>query len=370
MYFGEFMYKVITVSKKTGEEEGYLGEFEDKQEAIDVANDFNRKADRHPSIAQVLKLEEEVFFEENYNNPNQDFNLFFEDDSEEVEYSSEEESEEVEYSNEEESEEINYNNEYDNTSFNLSSLTTNRQIQQQQQTRRIRDTSSIRRLRERVNEHQRITERNNPIIEEKPQTRTFTSLVSEQSSERIKSRNKHEMQYNKDRFMFRDVGSNTSLTSMRKTSTNPFMFQGQIEKAIMGIIIKDNKVLIREVANHYRGITWDFYGGTPEHNETEEETVFREVKEETGYNTKIITYVSDYTYKNRILKFYLLEKIGKQEQWKDFSTSEEETWSTRWVTKEQAWNYFKLNSDELYKRILRNALDEAFHKYKLKNMRY
>ena len=144
----------------------------------------------------------------------------------------------------------------------------------------------------------------------------------------------------------------------------------EIKSSIKGIIIHNNKVLIREPANHYDNVIWEFYGGTPESFETEEQTVVREVKEETGYETNVVKYVGDYTYKNKVIKFYLLEKVGSQQKWKDFETNEEETWSTKWVTKEQAWNYFKLNKNELYKRLLRNALDEAFHKYKLINMRY
>ena len=63
------MYKVITISKRTGEEEGYLGEYDTEQEAEQIANKFNLKADRHPSIAKVINSEEESFFTENYKNP-------------------------------------------------------------------------------------------------------------------------------------------------------------------------------------------------------------------------------------------------------------------------------------------------------------
>ena len=60
-----------------------------------------------------------------------------------------------------------------------------------------------------------------PIINTRPNFNTnqqeqkninsFTQLQSNASSDRIRSRNKNEMQYNKDRFMFRDVGSKTSI---------------------------------------------------------------------------------------------------------------------------------------------------------------
>ena len=178
--------------------------------------------------------------------------------------------------------------------------------------------------------------------------KTFTGLISDQSTDRMKSNNKHEMKYNKDRFMFRDVGSTSSVSSMRKHSTRPFMFQGQIKHSIQGIIINGNKVLIREPANHKDGVTWEFYGGTSLDHETEEQTVIRETKEETGYSSRILGYIDDFTFKNVVLKFFLLEKTSKQEVWKDFQTREEETWSTKWVTKEQAWQYLKLNRDTLY----------------------
>jgi len=343
------MYKVVTISKKTGIEEGYLGEYDTQEEANDIAYRFNLKADRHPSIAKVVQNEEEN--EEDEEDQNY-FNDFFNNPRQKVESEDEIwdfEEQDTEESSEESSSDGGFDLSFDETPSQ----------------QRYRNTQRIERPVQRRVE-QKIEPYRNPQQERK--INSFTQLQSQKSSERIKSRNKKEMQYNKDRFMFRDVGSNSSISSIRKSNTKPFMFS-QIQHSIRGIIISKNKVLIREPANHYDNVVWEFYGGTPEKNETEEETVKREVREETGYDTRVIKYVGDYTYKNRVLKFYLLEKIGTQQAWHGYETTEEETWSTKWVTKEQAWNYFKLNKNELYKRLLRNALDEAFHKYKLINMR-
>ena len=340
------MYKVITISKRTGEEDGYLGEYDTQQEAEQIANKFNLKADRHPSIAKVINSEEESFFTENYKNPTSTILQSVSFDEEENDSEDEFVFEDSEDDSEDE--------------FVLEDSEDDSDSEEQD----FYNSQIIPRSIPQQPTYQ------NPIekpVYEKP--KTFTGLISDQSTDRMKSNNKHEMKYNKDRFMFRDVGSTSSVSSMRKHSTRPFMFQGQIKHSIQGIIINGNKVLIREPANHKDGVTWEFYGGTSLDHETEEQTVIRETKEETGYSSRILGYIDDFTFKNVVLKFFLLEKTSKQEVWKDFQTREEETWSTKWVTKEQAWNYFKLNRDTLYKRILRNALDEAFHKYKLINMR-
>ncbi len=358
------MYKVITISKENGQEQGYLGEYETEEEAVDIANGFNKKSDRHPSIAKVIEIEDDNYINDFYSNPNQ----VDEEDSE----SESEQAEDFEWEFESESESESEEEQYDLSFFD----------KEEEHKQEIEDKQNF--IREQQQRRQnyppkrpisrqiRDLSRANPIEQEPiKKTPLYTSLVSQQSTERIKSLNKHEMKYNKDRFMFRDVGSSSSLTSMRKNSTNPFMFQGQIEYSIQGIIINSNKVLIREPSNHHDGVKWEFYGGTPSNiDQSETETLIREVKEETGYMTSLVTHIEDYTFNNKILKFYLLKKISKQEQWKDYSTPQEETWSTKWVTKEQAWNYFNQNLNHKYKRILRNALDEAFHKYKLLNMRY
>ena len=51
------MYRVITVDKRNKQEVGYLGDFNDQQEAIGVVKSFNRKADRHPVLAQIKELD-------------------------------------------------------------------------------------------------------------------------------------------------------------------------------------------------------------------------------------------------------------------------------------------------------------------------
>ena len=62
-----------------------------------------------------------------------------------------------------------------------------------------------------------------------------------------------------------------------------------------GMILKDNKVLLilRKNNNEYNGI-WSNPGGKVEENETVEEAVIRELKEELGIEVKIVRKLSDY----------------------------------------------------------------------------
>ncbi|EDL66131.1 NUDIX hydrolase [Bacillus sp. SG-1] len=55
-----------------------------------------------------------------------------------------------------------------------------------------------------------------------------------------------------------------------------------------GVILKDEYVLMVKQYVERGDIVWNFPGGEIENNETPEQAMVREVKEETGYLTKII----------------------------------------------------------------------------------
>ncbi|MFC2143178.1 NUDIX domain-containing protein [Candidatus Aenigmatarchaeota archaeon] len=60
--------------------------------------------------------------------------------------------------------------------------------------------------------------------------------------------------------------------------------------AVDGVIIKDNKVLMILRGTEPFKNDWTLIGGFVDYNERPSETVVREVKEETGFETKVINF--------------------------------------------------------------------------------
>jgi mutator protein MutT len=262
------MYKVVLRSKSTGEIEGYLGSYNSFDEATDIVDRFNLKADRHPSIAEIEGVDSEIDFD---------------DSTETFDFEDSEESED-DYESEEESED-------DRTTFMF-----NRTIQPK-------------------------PKRNNPVRE----------------------------------LMF-------------SSSRNPV--QEQDQKRVLGILIDDKGwVLLRQPANEYMGIKWEFYGGHIDYGETKEQAVIRETREETGFKSKIISKLGVYRSNNIKYYVFLLEKTSDQAEWMDFQNEEEETWETQFVPVAEAESMLRKNKDIEYRKMLLKALSEAYHRWKMNRLR-
>jgi ADP-ribose pyrophosphatase YjhB (NUDIX family) len=79
---------------------------------------------------------------------------------------------------------------------------------------------------------------------------------------------------------------------------------------IAGLILKNNKVLcIRQDKGDYKDFIWA-PAGHLEPNETLEEGVIREVKEETGLDVKVKKLVMKVEYSQLIFYFYFCDIIG------------------------------------------------------------
>ena len=72
---------------------------------------------------------------------------------------------------------------------------------------------------------------------------------------------------------------------------------------VLGVIIRNGKILIGKKRNGYHpmnlGGKWHVIGGKVEENETEEEAIKREVREETGLEVKAIKKVGEKIIENR-----------------------------------------------------------------------
>ena len=146
------------------------------------------------------------------------------------------------------------------------------------------------------------------------------------------------------------------------------MFTNPQEDRFYGIIIDDKgKILLREPANHYHNIRWEFYGGTPEEGETPQDTVIRETAEETGYTTRPMGKIGIIENDGKTYHYYLLKRLSRQRNWKNFGTKKEETWDTIFVSRSDAEYLLGQNPDDEYKKALIGIMDKAYELWRIRN---
>ena len=114
--------------------------------------------------------------------------------------------------------------------------------------------------------------------------------------------------------------------------------------AFGGVLINENgETLLREPKNRFGHYAWTFAKGTPEPDETPEQTAFREVRQETGYDGQIIARIPG-VYQSRSGAtrnvLFLMRPIGPQARF------DNETNQVRWVSFDEAIGLINKTFDE------------------------
>lgn len=124
-----------------------------------------------------------------------------------------------------------------------------------------------------------------------------------------------------------------------------------------GVVIHDGKVLTIKWSSRD---SIEFPKGTVDEGESVEETALREVKEETGYDVKIVGSLGDVTYEfdwtdgkhySKTVSFYAMALLNNNEPIPDRQPGED--FENNWVTIDDAFN--TLTHDDS-KEILTKAL--------------
>ena len=153
-----------------------------------------------------------------------------------------------------------------------------------------------------------------------------------------------------------------------RRDAKPFMFASTKEDRYYGVIIDNNgKILLREPANHYNNVRWEFYGGETEEGETPTDTVIRETAEETGYTSRPVGKIGIFENNGNTFHFFLLKRLSRQRNWKNFGTKKEETWDTMFVSRSDAEYLLGQNPDSEYTTKLMDIMDKAYKLWRIKN---
>jgi 8-oxo-dGTP diphosphatase len=106
-------------------------------------------------------------------------------------------------------------------------------------------------------------------------------------------------------------------------------------EAYGGVIFDDNdRVLLREPANHHGGYVWTFPKGRPKRGEAAEEAAIREAREESGVPVEIVARIPGEFEGDTTVNFYfLMSPCGLAGE------PDAETARVIWVTPEEAKAY-------------------------------
>lgn len=128
-----------------------------------------------------------------------------------------------------------------------------------------------------------------------------------------------------------------------------------VAQAYGGILLDGNKILLREVTNHFDGYVWTYAKGRIESGETPEEVALREVLEETGYNAEI-THFLPKTFSSSYSKtaFFIMKPLGAPGKF-DWETS-----AIKWVTYEEAKKLIAMSTNRAGQRRDLEILEAAF----------
>lgn len=109
------------------------------------------------------------------------------------------------------------------------------------------------------------------------------------------------------------------------------------EKVVVGIVLKDRKVLIVRRKKGEGDLLWQFPGGTVEQGETFEVAVVRELQEETGVVVSVKKNLGErvHPYTKKYMAYMACEYISGE-----LVISDDDLDKAEWVDKSELNNYF------------------------------
>ena len=127
----------------------------------------------------------------------------------------------------------------------------------------------------------------------------------------------------------------------------------------------DNRVLLREPANHFDGYVWTFSKGAPDPDEHPVETALRETLEETGYKPFIIGHLPEGFQGGHVASvnyFYLAFDTTGQVDTRAMDKNGE-TSSARWVTHDEAQDLISQSTNTQGRERDLRTLEAAYKEY-------
>lgn len=125
-----------------------------------------------------------------------------------------------------------------------------------------------------------------------------------------------------------------------------------------GIVFNQNQqVLMRSPSGHWGGYVWTFAkGGADRADRSPEETVTREVLEETGYTCSIIAAIpGEYESDTCVTKYFLMRPDVRTAHY------DKETQEIKWVSVEQAFELIEMTKTPKGRKRDMDALISAIH---------